>query len=618
MNINRNMRHMQRIYEQTTSGKQINRPSQDPLVASRSLRFRTRLSGIEQHQQNTESGNAWMNVSEAAFFNLLRGDDQGSLFGQIKDELLRAATNVGPLDYTLVMMTNIANLVEQIGLEMNQTYAGRFVFSGWRTEQPPILMQPQNGISHVVEQTFSLRDVERNTTTFQRFPASVDPELMPVMHRVDIIKLPFRNVNFGTDTGSAAAGNPALVIGGNLGVFDSNGGQLNVIRRSINDTDAYLPGPNEIHYIIETGELVLGRDMVSVFENDVTVRYEVSDLQQGDLNPLVYFNAVSQLSRFAELNRFPVQGNVTFDTPISFPISMSALGLPSFDITQSGLNANANGTIRLAYNDITNLAITGVTGGFVITEGTPPEYGWTSEQVFFDQATGTLHVHPSRMADFQNITVTYQKDTFGSNDTIPTANPAVTATGFVFTGHFPMEDQPIYYEFSPGSSVQVNSLARNVITDMMFADLRRLIEFAESIVPPDRRVLEELYSSPPPIGQGLTGDALHTAVTNRMTHENAMIRSALNERLEHMIRLMDGHSVGATREHTHLGTRMRRVEMFEIRLEQDEGNITRLKSDNEDVDMTWALLQQATAEAAFQGALRIIANNVQMSLVQFI
>jgi flagellin-like hook-associated protein FlgL len=76
--------------------------------------------------------------------------------------------------------------------------------------------------------------------------------------------------------------------------------------------------------------------------------------------------------------------------------------------------------------------------------------------------------------------------------------------------------------------------------------------------------------------------------------------------------------MAATGEHTNLGNRMRRVEMFEVRLEQDEGNYFKLMSENEDVDMTMAITRQAIAEAAFQGALRIIANNVQLSLVNFV
>lgn len=553
-NINRNMRHLQRLYEQTTSGKVINRPSQNPLVASRSLRFRAQLMTNEQHQRNVESGHAWMNVSEATFFNLLRGDAEGSLFGSIKDELLRAANDTGTLEDKLVMLSHIENLMRQVGLEMNQTYAGRFVFAGWSTEQPPVLMRPlmnednTTPATHVITQTFNIRDIEQ-TYSFQRFPAGDlnhprgDITGGPVVERVNIIKLPFREQNgtqlmFGSTLVSAdpMVTDPAdwpFSWGGHwlgdtsipagtvpvgaadvqypmapldvttpvpppLGIFRPEGSTqppFEIIRMNANNPDAFTP-PNDpvngnfiIHYIPETGELVMGSQARDSFEDGTTVTYQVHALQTGDLNPFVYFDTVSSVPRTIE----------------------------------------------------------------------PRSYEWTLDP-----------------------------------------------------------RQAIYYEFHVGAPVQVNVLAKEIFTSRMFADLTRLIDFARSLVPPDRRELEQVFSAAPPYGLGLSGDDLDTRIDKHMVEENNHIRSILFDRINNMLRFMDEHTIHAAREHTNLGTRMRRVEMFELRLEQDEGNVTMLMSENEDVDLTEAMLGQAAAEAAYAAALRVIANNIQLSLVNFV
>ncbi|MCL1986912.1 MAG: hypothetical protein FWG64_02950 [Firmicutes bacterium] len=508
-NINRNMAHLQRLYQQTTSQKVIDRPSQSPLIASRSLRLRTRAANIEQHMNNVESGHAWMNVSEASLLNLLRGQSgDDSIFVSIKDELLRAANFGGPLDDMLIMMRNIANLTGQIGLEMNQTYAGRFVFSGWRTDQPPILNANQQGISHVVTQTFNVSDIE-NTVALQNPTTPGEP---PSTVNVSILKLPYvqtgtgandRQVMFGTPPGLGAAngqhdlqdGAGGLIAGvPTLGVFDPNGNPIPVIRVDPNAPGTFEPLPGTIHFVAETGELILAPDIAENFEDGYTITYQVSNLQRGDLNPLVYFDTHSEI--------------------------------PRVDATIPG-------------------------------PGNPRNF-----------------IH-----------------------------------------HWPMDNQPISYEFAVGTNIQVNALARNIFTDKFFADLNRLVNFANELEIPDRRELEQIYGLG---GQGLTGDALETAITNHLSEANAAIRSVFQNRVNNMIGRMDSHVENANLEHTDLGSRMRRVEMVEIRLETDEGNFTRLLSENEDVDMTWAIIQQSIAEAAFQGALRVIANNIQLSLTSFV
>lgn len=523
-NIHRNMRHLQRIYEKTTSQKIINRPSQNPLIASRSLRFRDSLSTVEQHQRNVESGHGWMNVTESAFFNLLRGDAHGSIFGQIKDEFLRAANNpTGTLDDVLVMVRAIENLMHQASLEMNQTHLGRFVFAGWRTDQPPVLTRPlmnEDNVtpaSHIITQTFNVSDIER-AYSFQRFPPG-HPDInditgMPVVRPVNIFKLPYRDrdgglttyVSFGptvparpTPPGTAAPTGPPAPPA--LGIERPPGSifpPINVVTISLSDIDAFNP-PNDgetMHFIPETGELVFGNWLRDTLEDGLTMTYEVRGLQAGDLNPFVYFDTHSTVAR-----QFENIGGVR--TPLSF--------------------------------------------------------------------------------------------------------------------HWPQApEQAIHYEFHHRAPTQVNSLARNVYTDMAFADLRNFIDFVRNISPPDRRELEQVFAAPEPEGKGLSGEDLRVRLDAHIADEWASIRRVLNNRIDNMIRLMDIHSRQATREHTDLGTRMRRVEMFENRLEQDEGNISVLKSENEDVDMTWALIQQAIAEASYQQALRVIANNIQLSLVNFV
>jgi len=85
-----------------------------------------------------------------------------------------------------------------------------------------------------------------------------------------------------------------------------------------------------------------------------------------------------------------------------------------------------------------------------------------------------------------------------------------------------------------------------------------------------------------------------------------------------MIEAIMQHSTQAQREHTHLGSRMARLEMVGIRLEEDEVAYTDLLSQNEDTDLAGTIMRKNGAEAAFNHALMTIARTTQLSLADFI
>jgi flagellin-like hook-associated protein FlgL len=63
---------------------------------------------------------------------------------------------------------------------------------------------------------------------------------------------------------------------------------------------------------------------------------------------------------------------------------------------------------------------------------------------------------------------------------------------------------------------------------------------------------------------------------------------------------------------------MNRLDLLQVRLEEDEAAYTKLMSQNEDTDLEKAILMKAMAEAAYAAALRASANIIQLSLANFI
>lgn len=69
-NINNNKTNMDTLNTQLESEKKIQRPSDDPIIAIRALRFRSTLSEIEQYlDKNIPDAESWMTETERALEN---------------------------------------------------------------------------------------------------------------------------------------------------------------------------------------------------------------------------------------------------------------------------------------------------------------------------------------------------------------------------------------------------------------------------------------------------------------------------------------------------------------------------------------------------------------------
>ncbi len=129
----RNMNDMNKLYGQMTTGKKIQTVSEDPIIAGRALKLKTTVLETQQYQSNVKEANSWMEITEAAL------DNMTEILKDIRTKCVQAAN--GPLkeDDKNAVKTDIAQLMDQLLKESNNTYGGRYIFSGYKTDEPLIL-----------------------------------------------------------------------------------------------------------------------------------------------------------------------------------------------------------------------------------------------------------------------------------------------------------------------------------------------------------------------------------------------------------------------------------------------------------------------------------------------
>ena len=660
LHINRNMRQLDEIIRQIETTKRVGVPSDDPIVASRALKFRTSVLENEQFQRNVTNGIAWMNVTESTFTNI-----NSELLMRIRELAVTAATGTNTtITQRQTIITQMESLFQEIGNSLNQTMAGKHLFSGLRTNEPPIFNQGNNR-SFVITQHFNLSSIER-TNTFQRL-ARPDGLMETKVHQnVSIINLAYR----GLDTTALRAPDPSTTPPTTWQQHVDNPAGINIpgfhVRKvSINDPNAYLPPhmsgsitdafpagslptpPRPVlHLIAETGELVMHNDTASSLPREgISVTYQKTGFNKGDINPAVYFTSREIIDTTVPANWGP-GGNQPANT---------VYGLTQYLSRAAGIPLDAGGNIiDSSHADYAGLPNSASSFRFELAyiptywDETNPNHppGLLPQlppgAVFNPPGSRTVEIQAHLFQTQSNISVTYNVTNPSIAAGMPPLPPGHGVTHIMqdprvqgvsvvraldplgvpipldqvdHNRSFDMHDQDMRMEFSTNTHVAINSLAKNVLTDKMFADFRRLFEFSNALRVSTSDEIEQHYRN---LFPDLPDAAIAERVEAQLIKENADAAGALYAKLNNMLFHLETHSANSNREQTLLGARMVRMELLQNRLEQDEVSLTDLKSTNEDTDMIRAIILRMSAEAAFMASLQANSGIVQMSLANFI
>ncbi len=130
-NVNIGTRSLASLQEKLSTGRRVNRPSDDPSAAALALSYRADIALNDQHQRATADAVARMNASEAAM-------------GGATDSLQRVrelAVQAGSPGISPQELQALGEEVDQLLGHMvqlgNANFAGQFLFAGHQTQTPP-------------------------------------------------------------------------------------------------------------------------------------------------------------------------------------------------------------------------------------------------------------------------------------------------------------------------------------------------------------------------------------------------------------------------------------------------------------------------------------------------
>lgn len=128
-NIGSNLRRMEKYQNRLTTGKKINVPSDDPVVAARALKLRTDVSRLKQYDRNVKDAMSWMEITESALGNMTE------IFHRARVLAVQGANGPTTPEDTQKIAEEVKQLKHQLIQVGNSTYSGRHIFSGFKTDQ---------------------------------------------------------------------------------------------------------------------------------------------------------------------------------------------------------------------------------------------------------------------------------------------------------------------------------------------------------------------------------------------------------------------------------------------------------------------------------------------------
>lgn len=300
-NINGNKVNVNNMNNQMASQKKIQRPSENPVIAIRSLRLRSTLSEIDQYYENNiPDAESWMNITETAITNM------NSILKNIRDLCVYGAQDSLTPDDRKTILTQLEKLRDQIYAEGNAEYAGRTVFTGYHTNKNLTFLENDKTASYDITQSFGFGDIEeyRYHSGEVNLPTTPDEVLNnnvpnPKEAVFDRIRLSYGGIDSITDKdGKVLAANGDK---GTLSYTNADGttGDVNVtVYDTLDDWAAanggeYKIPDNEAVFIKETGEMVLGKDASANMRSgkaSMDLDYKKTGFDKGELRPEYYFN----------------------------------------------------------------------------------------------------------------------------------------------------------------------------------------------------------------------------------------------------------------------------------------------------------------------------------------
>lgn len=285
-NMQKSMQRVNTLNEQVTTGKKISAPSQDPVVAIRALKLRTTCDQLDQYKKkNIPDALSWLDTTQTSIQNVFNRLDDVYAYCE------QGASDTYQTKDRSTIVNELYALKDAIYSEGGTTYAGRYLFSGYKTETNLIFQndEAKAGVSYNITENIDPASIEPKSVVLNEVDETqIDAILAggtyesPVSEDVYRLRLAYSNVD-------NAEGDITITITN----ADGSTTEITPTIKQVADSATYYDvDPDGVNYIPETGEIIFGENVYNSIKEaeGIEVNYNKSNFEVGDLRPEMYFN----------------------------------------------------------------------------------------------------------------------------------------------------------------------------------------------------------------------------------------------------------------------------------------------------------------------------------------
>ncbi|GAB4072949.1 flagellar hook-associated protein FlgL [Barrientosiimonas marina] len=130
-NLSNSYASMDKYLNQLSTGKKINRPSDDPAIASKGIDYRSQVTEVKQFQRNIGEVHTWMDNSDAAL------DKTTKALQKMRELAVQASNDTYGADERENVKEEVEQLKEHLTDIANTKVNGNYIFNGTNTGEKP-------------------------------------------------------------------------------------------------------------------------------------------------------------------------------------------------------------------------------------------------------------------------------------------------------------------------------------------------------------------------------------------------------------------------------------------------------------------------------------------------
>ncbi len=621
-NLNINKALQEKLTNQMSTGKKITRPSDDPVIAIRSLKLNSSLDKIDQYyEKNASDADSWIGLtlsSLSAVNDILTND--------VRTNIISANNNYKEAEDRKAIIKNLQQAIEEIYSIGNTDSAGRTIFTGYRTDMPLSLKADKTEKNVITEQ---LTNADINKFTFVRtgdlksinegnFRDKDTTEYKVNTEDIYRFRLSYDNVDITPKLD--ANGDPVKDADGNV-VYESNVDIAFMKDAKVSGNSAVI-NTSSVTAVVSIDTTVLPNEAVFTIDNQ---EYRVKKGTSTATPPLPASVGNVNVSyeddgtlKIVDNNNVPQEtvtlgSSVTKDANGKSVVSLddkfkTSLAISNYYPTGSDDNAYLS---VVGENNANNITYVADTGELLLG--------------------ANIQKRLSELSSDTELRITYEKTNWKKNDLDPvhyfyTERTTKGKNGndktVKYNENFLSDPsangkQIIEYDIGNNQSIRVNTTADEVFTHDMGRDMKEVINMLNEYNDLEQclNTVKDMIKSEKYDGEDLTKLEQHQkALEETMTR----VGDKIKKRTQELIDDCDGYFERAQMAETDCGARGSRLDLIQNRLEMQQTNFGELVSENEDADYTDLVIQLKSIGMTYEAALSSISYVMQTSLLNFI